>query len=806
KVQGYRIELGEIETALEQHPAVRAAVVVAAGDSRTNRRLVAYVVPEEKMATPAVERAPVRADPPPVPPMRPGAGKLEKLELQLSEPGLRRGDGGRPEFELPWPESETALREAHESRRSQREFLREPVALSDLASLLGTLRQIELAELPFPKYRYPSAGSLYSVQTYVAVHPGGIVGLSAGLYYYDPKEHRLALLAPGELIAREVHFPVNHQAFDSSTFSLFLVGRLDAIEPVYGELALDYSILEAGYMGQLLMIEAPGCNVGLCPIGDLDFARIRPGFDLRESDVLLHSFVGGRIRPGSPLATANRGAADAAEPPAASGTPVSIPVFIRPAAGRTPVGGHLANEIEKLEHKLSQPGLRRDVATRLSIDLGRREPEDDLVRTYRRRSSFREFLDRELSCAAFGRLLGVLSPREVPGFALPKYRYPSAGDLHPVQTYVYVKSRRVVGLEGGLYYYHPKWHSLILLAQGEVVDAAVHYPVNRSVVEGSAFSLFLVGRMDAIAPSYGERARSYCLLEAGYMSQLLMTVAPDERMGLCPVGDLDFASIRPLFDLCDGDIFLHALVGGAVPDELALGAAVGISVSASAAIPESAAAVEASAAAGARILVDDTLVESLRGFLREQLPAYMMPGHFALLEHLPLSPQGKVDRRALPALSGQRAEAEHVPPRSEAERTVAGIWREVLGLEKVGAHDNFFELGGHSLALVRVHILLKERLGREVSIVDLFRFPTVAALARHLALPDTGEKAGPALTKQARERAESRTAVQQSRFLKARQQMAAPVSTPLPPRVEPPLPCRVAPGDGGGDLRTSNDE
>ncbi|MFP5284672.1 MAG: phosphopantetheine-binding protein, partial [Thermoanaerobaculia bacterium] len=132
-----------------------------------------------------------------------------------------------------------------------------------------------------------------------------------------------------------------------------------------------------------------------------------------------------------------------------------------------------------------------------------------------------------------------------------------------------------------------------------------------------------------------------------------------------------------------------------------------------------------------------------------------------------MTPHGKLDRRALPAPSGRGVAVEHVPPRDEAERIVAAIWREVLEVEKVGANDNFFDLGGHSLAIARVHVLLKERLGRDVSIVDLFRYPTVASLARHLALPNQDQE---------RTERPRPAAVRQGRFLEARKRMALPGS------------------------------
>jgi acyl carrier protein len=108
----------------------------------------------------------------------------------------------------------------------------------------------------------------------------------------------------------------------------------------------------------------------------------------------------------------------------------------------------------------------------------------------------------------------------------------------------------------------------------------------------------------------------------------------------------------------------------------------------------------------------------------------MVPSDFVPLRALPLTPSGKVDRRALPAPGTQRLgpETAYAEPKSVLERTVAEVLREVLGIERVGVNDSFFDLGGHSLRLVRAAAVLEERLGRPVPVLDLFRFPTVAAL------------------------------------------------------------------------------
>jgi amino acid adenylation domain-containing protein len=126
--------------------------------------------------------------------------------------------------------------------------------------------------------------------------------------------------------------------------------------------------------------------------------------------------------------------------------------------------------------------------------------------------------------------------------------------------------------------------------------------------------------------------------------------------------------------------------------------------------------------------------EDLREFLRERLPEYMLPSQFILLDAIPLGANGKVNRNALPAPSASRPalRASYAAPQTPLEQTIAAVWREFLHLDTVGVNDIFFELGGHSLLLVLVHETLQQRLEREVSIADMFKFPTVRALARHL--------------------------------------------------------------------------
>ena len=126
-----------------------------------------------------------------------------------------------------------------------------------------------------------------------------------------------------------------------------------------------------------------------------------------------------------------------------------------------------------------------------------------------------------------------------------------------------------------------------------------------------------------------------------------------------------------------------------------------------------------------------TLVPQLRGFLQERLPNYMVPAAFVRLDALPLTPNGKVDRQALPQPQPTRSvlEAPFVGPRTPVEEVIAGIWRQLLGLEQVGIHDNFFELGGHSLLATQVISRLRAAFQMELPLRRLFETPTIAELA-----------------------------------------------------------------------------
>jgi acyl-coenzyme A synthetase/AMP-(fatty) acid ligase/acyl carrier protein len=127
-------------------------------------------------------------------------------------------------------------------------------------------------------------------------------------------------------------------------------------------------------------------------------------------------------------------------------------------------------------------------------------------------------------------------------------------------------------------------------------------------------------------------------------------------------------------------------------------------------------------------------VEEIRRFVARKLPDYMVPSRIEVIEALPLTSSGKVNRRALPAPSRNRTGPadSYVAPRTAVEEVVAGIWAEALVVERVGVNDNFFSSGGHSLLATQVVSRIRSALGMEIPVRSLFEYPTVAELAERI--------------------------------------------------------------------------
>lgn len=418
-----------------------------------------------------------------------------------------------------------------------------------------------------------------------------------------------------------------------------------------------------------------------------------------------------------------------------SGTAAQLVAYVvaEDASGAAAVGAPRfdAERLKHLEVRMRQPGRRDDLAGREVLPFTAPADSAALRAAAALRGNADAFGRLPAPADALHALLTVLARQDEA--AVPKYGYGSAGGLYPVQVYVHVAPGGVAGMPAGTYYFDPAAPALVALRQDVGYAPELFGPTNHELAQDAAFAIYLVSRSSAIAPVYGELADRFMLLEAGAMAQLLRQRAADCGLALRPVGDVYAEPLRAALHLEDGQSVLHSVIGGPVAGAPASGAG---------------------------------REEQLRTALAERLPVYMVPRHIRAIDALPLSSNGKVDRKALarraaasaPAAGAVTAPATPVtsPPAAPAPIAMAAagsgstghlvrLWQEVLGGESIGLDVNFFELGANSIHMVQVQRRIGELFGREIPVLELFERPTIRLLAELLDEPDPAAAGNPSV-------------------------------------------------------------
>ncbi|WP_018694106.1 non-ribosomal peptide synthetase [Algicola sagamiensis] len=371
----------------------------------------------------------------------------------------------------------------------------------------------------------------------------------------------------------------------------------------------------------------------------------------------------------------------------------------------------LVEQGDRIAHKLSQPGIRQDLNAQTSVSL--KEQDTDSRTIYLRRQSHRQYALQPISFIRFNHWLNALQGIGIQE-SLFKYRYPSAGDLYPVQIYLCIQPGRIEGLEGGNYYLHPTANKLIRTSHIPPLHGSMFGPLgsqNRMIYEQAAFALFFIADLDAIQPIYGNKARDFCLLEAGYMGQLLMESGADEMIGLCPIGGIDCSDLLERFDLGHHHELLHLCVGGAITEQQLQTRVTSI---------------------------NKPNPEVYKDYLNSCLPNYMVPKHIIELPSLPLSRNGKIDRGQLPKPDTSHDLARgYTPPSNQIQQLLINLWTEVLNAPAIGVQDNFFDIGGNSVLAVQITAKMKVMFEQDFPLSTLFHHQTIEALATHIDMPTT---------------------------------------------------------------------
>jgi amino acid adenylation domain-containing protein len=388
--------------------------------------------------------------------------------------------------------------------------------------------------------------------------------------------------------------------------------------------------------------------------------------------------------------------------------------------------GIITDKLARMAFTLEQRGRPQVRANTRTIDLPGGAFDQARAQSFLARQSYRSFADRPLTMAEFGGWIGSLEAMPIDDAPIAKRLYPSAGSLYPVRTYLVVKPHAIEGLDAGAYAYDPLTHRLAQVGNAEL-NSGDFGELNSPVADAARVAVFLVAHLPAIRPLYGDWARDACLLEAGYIGQTLAQAGLALNIGSCAIGSVNETRLRNLLGLADEstDVFVHTLVAGPIePSQKSRWQPMQLTQTAKPFDPA-----------------------ALRDWLRERLPEYMVPGAFVILDALPLTANGKLDRRALPAPEGSGLEAGYLAPGTPEEILLCELVAELLGLERVGLADNFFHLGGHSLLATRLAAQIRVRLERELPIRAVFDSPVLGDLARALR---TLPKAGVPLTAQQR--------------------------------------------------------
>ncbi|MCW8128216.1 non-ribosomal peptide synthetase [Microbulbifer halophilus] len=293
------------------------------------------------------------------------------------------------------------------------------------------------------------------------------------------------------------------------------------------------------------------------------------------------------------------------------------------------------------------------------------------------RQSYRHFAGRSLKPEQLAAVLSALQA--------------SAG----VKWYAQVTPGSVDGLEAGYYRLGPTAETCVLLETGREVS-----PERYDGGAGAAYTQRALAIYAVAAPTPDLR------LSCGMQGQRLSVAAVKAGVGVCPIGGFHAPGLSRRLGAEAGTEVVHSWLLGAIDAEMTR-----------------------------RWELEPVPVppeERLREALAETLPEYMVPSALVLVERIPLTANGKVDRQALPAPPEAAQRSRSRPPRTEMESLLASIWREVLDRENVGIDDHFFEIGGDSMRLIRMRMKLNAKLDRRVDLVDLFKHPTIGQLATSL--------------------------------------------------------------------------
>ncbi|HHY0413152.1 TPA: nitroreductase family protein, partial [Vibrio parahaemolyticus] len=259
------------------HNKIRQVKVMTRGVG-DGASLVAFIETDELLSDQEIDPAIIK-DP------------AQRLAFKLEQHGIRRLDGKRIAFTPPKQSDVRFVR-----RRSCRSYSEQLVTKAQFQQVLQSLSQCSFDKLPFPKYRYGSAGGLYPVQIYIGIHPNKVEGIPSGLYYHDPRNNELVAVGDRPDGRVSGQSGPNIGLIESSAFAMYFVSNKSAIEPMYGQkMGEIFAAMEVGAICQMLEEEAANLDMGFCQLGAMDDRDLRRALELNDDYQVLHCSVAGVV-------------------------------------------------------------------------------------------------------------------------------------------------------------------------------------------------------------------------------------------------------------------------------------------------------------------------------------------------------------------------------------------------------------------------------------------------------------------------------------------------------------------------------
>lgn len=294
KIGGFRIELGEIESVIGAHAEVQKVVVNKHVNEAGNVSLIAYVVSNDEKQPKYNYSSEIFGEED----EKVILNAHDRLMFKLQNPSLRIQEQDeiwqRKEANIVRLASAEDQTSQFTKRISSRKYLDKPLSFEEISALFSSLRKIDINGMK--KFKYGSAGGIYPVQVYVYFGKDKVTGFEEGLYYYHPHQNALVPIDQPHKMNAGIHVKANQKIYDTSAFTLLLVGKMSAIKPLYGNKSRDFCLIETGLISQLIETAGADMQIGTCQIGALADQKLATKMlQLEPEHELLHVILGGKV-------------------------------------------------------------------------------------------------------------------------------------------------------------------------------------------------------------------------------------------------------------------------------------------------------------------------------------------------------------------------------------------------------------------------------------------------------------------------------------------------------------------------------